>query len=45
MTEQERWDDLLKVAEAWGACDQRHEMDTSEEEAEEDFLTDGDGME
>ncbi|RXW25312.1 hypothetical protein EST38_g633 [Candolleomyces aberdarensis] len=44
MTEQERWDELLKVAQAWDAFDQRHEMDTSEGEGEEDFLTDGDGM-
>lgn len=36
MTEQQRWDELLKVAEAWAAFDHRHEMDTSEEE--DDFL-------
>ena len=45
MTEQERWDELLTVAQAWDAIDQRHAMDTGGEEGEEDFLTDGDGME
>ena len=46
MTETQRWDDLLKVAQAWDAFDTntRGELDTSEEEAEEKFLTDGDGM-
>ena len=46
MTETQRWDDLLKVARAWDAFDSntRGELETSEEEAEENFLTDGDGM-
>jgi len=43
-TEQERWDQLLLHAQAWTAFDRRGEMGTSEEEAEENFLTDGDGM-
>ncbi|KAG2013297.1 hypothetical protein CC2G_010226 [Coprinopsis cinerea AmutBmut pab1-1] len=38
MTEQERWDDLLKLAEAWAASDQRPELGTSEEEAQDGFL-------
>lgn len=37
-TEQDRWDALLKVAEAWGAGDHRREAETSEEEAEEKFV-------
>lgn len=45
MKEQERWDKLLEVAQAWDAYDRRHEMDTTEEEDEENFLTDGDGIE
>ena len=46
MTEMQRWDELLKVAQAWDAFDTntRGELETSEEEAEEKFLTDGDGM-
>ena len=46
MTETQRWDDLLKVAQAWDAFDAntRGDLETSEEEAEENFLTDGDGM-
>ena len=46
MTETQRWDELLKVAQAWDAFDAhtRGELETSEEEAEEKFLTDGDGM-
>ena len=39
-TEQDRWDALLKVAEAWGAGDRRREAGTSEEEAEENFVDD-----
>lgn len=39
-TEQDRWDALLKVAEAWGAGDRRREAATSEEEAEENFVDD-----
>jgi len=37
---------LLKVAQAWDAFDAktRGELETSEEEGEENFLTDGDGM-
>lgn len=46
MTETQRWDKLLEVAQAWDAFDgnTRGELETSEEEAEENFLTDGDGM-
>ncbi|KAF8812236.1 hypothetical protein BYT27DRAFT_7335534 [Phlegmacium glaucopus] len=46
MTETQRWDELLKVAQAWDAFDAntRGELETSEEEAEDNFLTDGDGM-
>jgi hypothetical protein len=46
MTETQRWDELLKVAQAWDAFDAetRGELETSEEEAEENFLTDGDGV-
>lgn len=40
MTEEQRWDELLAVAQAWGAFDHRPEVDTSEEEREEAF--DGD---
>ncbi|KAK7470492.1 hypothetical protein VKT23_001918 [Stygiomarasmius scandens] len=40
-TEQGRWDDLLKVAEAWCAMDRRGEAETSEEEGEEEFINDG----
>ncbi|KAK0490868.1 hypothetical protein IW261DRAFT_1434475 [Armillaria novae-zelandiae] len=41
MTETERWDRLLEVAQAWGAMDRRGEEETSEEEAQEDFINDG----
>ncbi|PBL02386.1 hypothetical protein ARMGADRAFT_252651 [Armillaria gallica] len=41
MTETERWDRLLEVAQAWGAIDRRGEEETSEEEAQEDFISDG----
>ena len=46
MSETQRWDGLLNVAQAWDAFDTntRGELETSEEEAEEKFLTDGDGM-
>lgn len=46
MSETQRWDELLKVAQAWDAFDAktRGELETSEEEAEENFLTDGDGV-
>jgi len=46
MTETQRWDELLKVAQAWDAFDAntRGELETSEEEVEENFLTDGDGV-
>jgi hypothetical protein len=46
MTETQRWDDLLKVAQAWDAFDAntRGDLETSEEEAEENFMTDGDEM-
>ncbi|KAK0230939.1 hypothetical protein IW262DRAFT_1341264 [Armillaria fumosa] len=41
MTETERWDRLLEVAQSWGAMDRRGEEETSEEEAQEDFISDG----
>ncbi|KAK0191107.1 hypothetical protein F5146DRAFT_1047112 [Armillaria mellea] len=41
MTETERWDRLLEVAQAWGAMDRRGEEETSEEEAQENFINDG----
>lgn len=40
MTETERWDRLLEVAQAWGAMDKCGEEETSEEEAQEDFIND-----
>ncbi|KIM46396.1 hypothetical protein M413DRAFT_441492 [Hebeloma cylindrosporum] len=40
MTEQERWDELLGVAQAWDAFDVRGEEETSEEENEEYFIND-----
>ncbi|KAF6762102.1 hypothetical protein DFP72DRAFT_877988 [Ephemerocybe angulata] len=40
MTGTHQWDELLKVAAAWDAYDRRPEVDTSEEEAEENFITD-----
>ena len=40
MTEQERWDELLGVAQAWDAFDVRGEEETSEEENEEYFFND-----
>ena len=43
MTETDRWDELLKVAQAWMAYDRRAELETSEEEDEENFITDGNG--
>lgn len=43
MTETDRWDALLKIAQAWGAIDHRPAIDTSEEEGEESFLTDDSG--
>lgn len=43
MTETERWDDLLKVAQAWDAIDHRPHIDTSEEEGEDNFITDASG--
>ncbi|KAF8530407.1 hypothetical protein BU17DRAFT_60139 [Hysterangium stoloniferum] len=41
MTESERWDRLLKVAQAWDRLDRRGAEDTDEEEAEEDFISQG----
>lgn len=41
-TASQQWDELLDVAKAWAAMDRRAENDTSEEEAEEGFLDDGD---
>jgi len=43
LDEQQRWDALLDVAKAWMAFDRRGEQATSDEEDEENFLTDGDG--
>ena len=43
MTETDRWDELTKVAQAWMAFDRRGELETSEEEDEENFITDGNG--
>jgi len=43
MTEKGRWGGLTKVAQAWMAFDKRGEMETSEEEDEENFITDGTG--
>lgn len=43
MTETQRWDDLLKVAQAWDAIDHRPVIDTSEEEGEDNFMTDASG--
>lgn len=41
MTEQQRWDELLLVAQAWAVWDHRGEEETSEEEAEDDFIDGG----
>ncbi|CAA7260056.1 unnamed protein product [Cyclocybe aegerita] len=43
MTEENRWDALLEIAQDWTAFDNRGELETSKEEAEEEFITDGDG--
>lgn len=43
MTELDRWDRLLTVAQAWDAFDRRGGLETSEEEDEENFMTDGSG--
>ncbi|TEB35825.1 hypothetical protein FA13DRAFT_1788424 [Coprinellus micaceus] len=43
MTETDRWDALLKIAQAWGAIDHRPAIDTSEEEGEESFLAEDSG--
>src|SRR5258708_40251919 len=43
MTETDRWDRLTKVAQAWMAFDRRGELESSEEEDEENFITDGNG--
>ena len=43
LDEQQRWDALLDVAKAWMAFDRRGEQATSDEEDEENFLTDGNG--
>jgi hypothetical protein len=43
MTETHRWDRLTTVAQAWMAFDRRGELETSEEEDEENFITDGNG--
>ncbi|KAH9482552.1 hypothetical protein JR316_0004652 [Psilocybe cubensis] len=40
MTEQQRWDELLRVARDWVKIDHRGEEETSEEEAEEEFIDD-----
>ena len=38
-----QWDALLEVAADWAKIDNRREQDTSEEEAEEGFIDDGEG--
>lgn len=43
MTEEGRWDKLTRVAQAWVAFDRIGELETSEEEDEENFITGGDG--
>ncbi|KAF9481825.1 hypothetical protein BDN70DRAFT_497672 [Pholiota conissans] len=42
MTEEDRWDRLLNVAQAWDAFDRRGEMETSEED-DENSITAGSG--
>ncbi len=42
LTETDRWDALIKVANAFSAVDKRGEEETSEEEAQENFIDDGD---
>ncbi|KAI0774584.1 hypothetical protein C8Q74DRAFT_1201049 [Fomes fomentarius] len=44
-TATERWDALLAVATRWAKIDVRREEDTSEEEAEEEFIDDGENEE
>lgn len=44
-TATERWDALLAVATRWAKVDVRREEDTSEEEAEEEFIDDGENEE
>lgn len=39
-TATKQWDELLAVATAWAKIDRRHELDTSGEEAEEEFVND-----
>ncbi|KAH9833761.1 uncharacterized protein C8Q71DRAFT_772431 [Rhodofomes roseus] len=39
-TASQQWDDLLEVAKAWAKMDLRRQADTSEEEAEEEFIDD-----
>lgn len=40
-TASQQWDELLEVAKAWAKVDRRREAETSEEEAEEEFIDDG----
>ncbi|KDR83965.1 hypothetical protein GALMADRAFT_236510 [Galerina marginata CBS 339.88] len=40
LTERDRWDRLLDIAQAWDAFDVRGEEETIDEEAEENFMTD-----
>ncbi|PPQ66582.1 hypothetical protein CVT26_009482 [Gymnopilus dilepis] len=40
MSERDRWDQLLEIAQAWDRFDVRGEAESSEEEAEEEFIDD-----
>lgn len=40
MTEKGRWDGLLEIVKQWVEFDARREQDTSDEEAEENFIDD-----
>lgn len=42
-TASQQWDALLTVANRWAKMDRRRELETSEEEAEENWIDDGDG--
>lgn len=39
-TASQQWDALLEVARSWAKMDRRREAETSEEEAEEEFIDD-----
>ena len=42
-TASQQWDALLEVAKAWAKADRRRELESSDEEAEEAFIDDGNG--